>query len=43
MKSEINFKILGVIEAFKIIHILEQEEENHISLKELLNLEFLYV
>ena len=42
MESEINFRILETIEACKSIHVLEQEEENHISIKELLILEEIY-
>ena len=42
MESEINFRILEIIEACKSIHNLEQVEENHISIKELLILEKIY-
>ncbi len=42
MKQEINFKILETIEACKSIHALKQEEENHISIKELIILEEIY-
>ena len=42
MESEINLKILETIEACKSIHALQQEEENHISIKELLVLEDIY-
>ena len=42
MDQEINFRILETIEAFKSIHSLKQEEENHISIKELLILEDIY-
>ena len=42
MESEINFRILETIEACKSIHALQQEEENHISIKELLILEEIY-
>ena len=42
MESEINFRILETIEASKSIHTLKQEEENHISIKELLILEEIY-
>ena len=42
MGSEINFRILETIEACQSIHALEQEEENHISIKELLILEEIY-
>ena len=42
MGSEINFRILETIEACNSIHALQQEEENHISIKELLVLEKIY-
>ena len=42
MESEINFRILETIEACKSIHSLKQEEENQISIKELLLLEEIY-
>ena len=42
MESEINFRILETIEACKSIHALEQEDENHITIKELLVLEDIY-
>ena len=42
MESEINFRILETIEACKSIHALRQEEENHVSIKELLVLEEIY-
>ena len=42
MESEINFRILETIEACKSIYALKQEEEDHISIKELLNLEKIY-
>jgi len=42
MESEINFRILETIEACRSIRALEQEEENHISIKELLLLEEIY-
>ena len=42
MEQEINFRILETIEACKSIHSLEEEEENHISIKELLTLEDIY-
>ena len=42
MESEINFRILETIEACKNIHALEQEEENHISIEGLLDLEEIY-
>ena len=42
MESEINFRILETIEACKSIHALVQEEENHVSIKELLVLEEIY-
>ena len=42
MEIEINFRILETIEACKSIHYLNQEEENHISIKELLMLEKIY-
>ena len=42
MKSEINFRILETIEACKSIDALKQEEENHISIKELLILKKIY-
>ena len=42
MESEINFRILETIEACKSIHSLQQEEENHISIKELLIQEDIY-
>ena len=42
MKQEINFRILETIEACKSIHALKQEEENHISIKELIILEQIY-
>ena len=42
MEPEINFRILETIEACKSIHALKQEEENHISIEELLILEEIY-
>ena len=42
MESEINFRIIETIEACKSIHALQQEEENQISIKELLVLEDIY-
>ena len=42
MESEINFRIIETIEACKSIHALQQEEENHKSIKELLVLEDIY-
>ncbi len=42
MESKINFRILETIEACKSIHSLKQEEENQISIKELLILEGIY-
>ena len=42
MEQEINFRILETIEACKSIHSLEEKEENHISIKELLTLEDIY-
>ena len=42
MEIEINFRILETIEACKSIHDLNQEEENHVSIKELLMLEEIY-
>ena len=42
MELEINFRILETIEACKSIHSLKQEEENQISIKELLILEEIY-
>ena len=42
MEQEVNFRILETIEACKSIHSLEEEEENHISIKELLTLEDIY-
>ena len=42
MESNVNFRILETIEACKSIHALKQEEENHISIKELLILEEIY-
>ena len=42
MESETNFRVLETIEACKSIHALEQEEENHISIKGLLVLEEIY-
>ena len=42
MESENNFRIIETIEACKSIHALQQEEENHISIKELLVLENIY-
>ena len=42
MKQEINFRILETIEACNSIHALKQEEENHISIKELIILEEIY-
>ncbi len=40
--NKINFRILEVISACKSIHALRQEEQNHVSIKELLSLEELY-
>ena len=42
MIHEINFRISEIIEAFKSIHALKQEKENHISIKELISLEKIY-
>ena len=42
MESEINFRIQETIDACKSIHALKQEEDNHISIKELLILEEIY-
>ena len=42
MTQEINSRILETIEACKSIHALKQEEENHISIKELKTLEEIY-
>ena len=42
MESKINFRILEIIEACKSIHLLKLEEDNHISIKELLILEEIY-
>ena len=42
MESEINFRILEIIGACKSIHALEQEDDNHITIKELLILEEIY-
>ena len=42
MELGINFKISETIEACKSIHALKQEEENHISIEELLILEEIY-
>ena len=42
MEPGINFRILETIEACKSIHALKQEEENHISIEELLILEEIY-
>ena len=42
MEPEIDFIILETIEAYKSIHALQQEEENHISIKELIILEEIY-
>ena len=42
MESEISSRILETIKTFKSIHALEQEEEDHISIKELLVLEEIY-
>ena len=42
MKQEINFRILETIEACKSIYALKQEEDNHISIKELIILEEIY-
>ena len=42
MESETNSRILETIEACKSIHALQEEEENHISIKELLFLEEIY-
>ncbi len=42
MESEIDFRILETIEACKSTHYLQQEEENHLSIKELLILEEIY-
>ena len=39
MEIEINFRILETIEVCKSIHALQEEEGNHISIKELLFLE----
>ena len=42
MKQEVNFRISETIEACKSIHALKQEEENHVSIKELIILEEIY-
>ena len=42
MESKINFRIQETIDACKSIHALKQEEDNHISIKELLILEEIY-
>ena len=42
MEKEINFRILETIEACKSIHNLKQEDQNHISIKELIFLEEIY-
>tara|TARA_Y100000991_G_C21817744_1_gene282507 strand:- start:308 stop:475 length:168 start_codon:yes stop_codon:yes gene_type:complete len=42
MEKEINFRICETIEACKSIHFFNQEEEKHISIKELLILEEIY-
>ena len=42
MEPEIDFIILETIEAYKSTHALQQEEENHKSIKELLVLEDIY-
>jgi len=42
MKEEINFRILETIEECKRIHALKQDEENYISIKELIILEQIY-
>tara|TARA_Y100000589_G_scaffold330813_1_gene381718 strand:+ start:3569 stop:3703 length:135 start_codon:yes stop_codon:yes gene_type:complete len=39
---KINFRILETIDACRSIHSLKQEEEDHISIKELLSLEIIY-
>ena len=42
MESETNSRILETIEACKSIHAFDQDQENHISIKELLILEEIY-
>ena len=42
MKSKINFRTLETTEAYKIIYSLKREEENQISIKEVLLLEEIY-
>ena len=42
MENKINLRILETIEACKSIHDFKQEEENHLSIKELLILEEIY-
>ena len=42
MESEINFRILEILEACKSIYSFKQKEQNQISIKELLILEGIY-
>tara|TARA_B100000965_G_C19025486_1_gene512912 strand:+ start:197 stop:328 length:132 start_codon:yes stop_codon:yes gene_type:complete len=42
MEQEINFRILETIEACKSIYALKQEEDDHMSIKELINLKKIY-
>ena len=42
METEINFRILEIIDACKSIHAFKQSNEDFISIKELLDLEEIY-
>tara|TARA_B100000212_G_scaffold266400_1_gene205894 strand:- start:85 stop:216 length:132 start_codon:yes stop_codon:yes gene_type:complete len=42
LETEINFRILEIIDACKSIHAINQSNENNISIKELLDLEAIY-
>ena len=42
MEEEINFRIIEIIDACKSIHEFKQNNENNISIKELLDMEDIY-
>ena len=42
LETEINFRIIEIIDACKSIHAFNQINENNISIKELLDLEEIY-